>query len=145
MALDNYLLLNNHLKSLSLVAVKMNVDSLREISGTLSELPLLRKLDFSNNYLREGGCREVSQIIYSSRSLQKVILDNNESGEEGLVTILKAALEYKSLTKLSYQFNRFVVTTELLAYLGNQVLFKNPALKILLLTGFGPHVTASGS
>jgi hypothetical protein len=69
MTIDNYLITNPHIKKISLVAVKMNVDSLREISGTLSDCRYLKKVDFSNNYLRESGCREVSQIIYSSRSL----------------------------------------------------------------------------
>ena len=63
MAIDNYLISNQRLKTLKLVGVKMTNDDFIELSETIEVNKSLRKLDLSNNKLRNCGCREVASVL----------------------------------------------------------------------------------
>ena len=74
MAVDNYLIQNQSLKSLKLVGVKLTNDLLKVIAGTIEVSRTLNSLDLSRNNLRNGGCREMSKVLKRNSSLQKLNL-----------------------------------------------------------------------
>lgn len=89
MSIDNYLLLNPHLQVLALSNVDMRIEGVRSLSVTCGQHSSLRKIDFSSNNLRSEGLAEVAaSIIEPSKTLRKVVLDNNEA--KSIIAVLRA-------------------------------------------------------
>ena len=82
---------------MKLVGVKMGNDLLKLIAGTIEVSQNLRRLDLSQNSLKNGGCREIAKILKRNVSLQKLNLNQNDIKEEGLVAIITALRENKYL------------------------------------------------
>lgn len=69
MAIDTYLIKNSNLCELVLVDTRLNQDMLKIIAGTIETSKTLKKLDLSQNVLKNGGAREVSKIINRNTSI----------------------------------------------------------------------------
>jgi|LauGreDrversion4_2_1035121.scaffolds.fasta_scaffold49074_3 hypothetical protein len=69
MAIDTYLIKNSNLCELVLVDTRLNQDMLKIIAGTIETSKTLKKLDLSQNVLKNGGAREVSKIINRNSSI----------------------------------------------------------------------------
>ena len=69
MAIDTYLIKNSNLCELVLFDTRLNQDMLKIIAGTIETSKTLKKLDLSQNVLKNGGAREVSKIINRNSSI----------------------------------------------------------------------------
>ena len=69
MAIDTYLIKNSNLCELVLVDTRLNQDMLKIIAGTIETSKTLKKLDLSQNVLKNGGARVVSKIINRNSSI----------------------------------------------------------------------------
>lgn len=64
-------------------------------------------------------------------------LDNNDIREAGLVALLKVLKENRSLVKLRLENNKFLISRQLLGFLGDVFVYHNRSLRILIMTSFG--------
>ena len=69
MCIDNYLIQNSMLKTLKLMGVMLNYDGFKHIAGPIEVSKSLRHLNLSQNNLKNGGCREIANILKRNTSL----------------------------------------------------------------------------
>ena len=98
MAIDTYLIKNQKLADLVLKDVRMNQDFLKIIAGTVETSRSLRRLDLSQNMLRNGGAKEVGKILTRNLSLLKLDISQNLIKEEGLVALVDSLTNNTTLT-----------------------------------------------
>lgn len=136
MAIDNYIVQNNRLKSLKLISVKMTHDHLRLIINALEVQPAVKTIDFSYNSLKNGGAIEISRLLKMKRknALSKIVLTRTDMREEGLVSILHALRPNKRVVKFIAEDNKFSISRGILALIGNLVAYANNTLQFLQLT-----------
>lgn len=135
--IDNYLIANQNLAKLTLSNVKMGFDQFIILAGNIRNSRRLRSLNLSSNLLRNQGCVEVANILVSNTSLQSLNLDNNDIKEIGLVALLKVLKENRSLVKLRLENNKFMISRQLLGFLGDVFIYHNRTLRTLIMTFFG--------
>ena len=76
-------------------------------------------------------------MLVSNTSLQSLNLDNNDIKEAGLVALLKVLKENRSLVKLRIENNKFLISRQLLGFLGDVFVYHNRSLRTLIMTFFG--------
>jgi hypothetical protein len=135
--IDNYLISNPNLCKLTLSSVKMGYDQFIILAGTIRNSRRLRSLNLSSNQLRNQGCIEVANMLVSNTSLQSLNLDNNDIREAGLVALLKVLKDNRGLVKLRLENNKFMISRQLLGFLGDVFLYHNRSLRVLVMTSFG--------
>lgn len=64
-------------------------------------------------------------------------LDNNDIKEAGLVALLKVLKENRSLVKLRLENNKFLISRQLLGFLGDVFVYHNRSLRVLVMTCTG--------
>ena len=88
MAIDNFIVVNDNLKHLSLVNVKMTSDMLRLLEGSFTTSKSITTLKLSSNPLRNVGARDVARILTKNTSIQKIDISACDIRQEGIVAIL---------------------------------------------------------
>lgn len=79
----------------------------------------------------------MADVLFSNKSIQSLNLDNNDIKEPGLVALLKALKSNRTLVKLRLENNKFLVSRQLLGFLGNIFVYSNRTLRQLVMTVFG--------
>ena len=67
-------------------------------------------------------------------------MDNNDIKEPGLVALMKVLKENHTLVKLRLENNKFIISRQLLAFIGEVFVYHNRALRVLILTFFGRNL-----
>jgi len=134
MTIDNYLISNPFLTKLTLSNVKMGFDQFMILAGTIRNSRKLRSLNLSHNELRNQGCIEVANVLLTNATLQSLNLEKNEIKEAGLVALLKVLKDNHTLTKLKLDNNNFVLSRQLLGFLGDVFVYHNRSLRHLTMT-----------
>lgn len=107
------------------------------LQGTIRNSRRLRSLNLSSNQLRNQGCIEVANVLVSNTSLQSVNLDNNDIKEAGLVALMKVLKDNRTLVKLRLDNNKFLISRQLLGFIGDVFVYHNRSLRVLVMTGSG--------
>ena len=115
----------------------MGYDQFMILAGSIRNCRRLRKLDLSSNQLRNQGATEVANVLVSNASIQSLNMDYNEIKEHGLVAMMKVLEQNKTLVKLKMENNKFLISRQLLALIGNVFLYKNRTLRYLMMSFFG--------
>jgi hypothetical protein len=76
-------------------------------------------------------------VLLSNSSIQSLNLENNDIREAGLVALLKVLKDNKTLVKLRLENNKFLISRQLLGFIGDVFSFHNRSLRVLTLTGSG--------
>ena len=83
--------------------------------GKLSNLSSITSLDLSNNNLGTDGCRQISDVIRQTETIEELILRNNKIGPEGLHHIcdalavnksIRVLVRFLTLVKIRFRMNR---------------------------------------
>ena len=69
MAIDNYIVVNDNLKHLTLSNIKMTSDMLRLLEGSFTTSKSITTLNISSNPLRNVGARDVARILTKNTSI----------------------------------------------------------------------------
>ena len=107
------------------------------LAGTIRNSRKLRSLNLSSNQLRNQGCIEVANVLLTNSTLQSLNLDNNDIKEAGLVALLKVLKDNHTLVKLRLENNKFMLSRQLLGFLGDVFVYHNRSLTHLTMTSLG--------
>jgi hypothetical protein len=69
MAIDNYIVVNDNLKHLTLANIKMTSDMLRLLEGSFTTSKSITTLNISSNPLRNVGARDIARILTKNTSI----------------------------------------------------------------------------
>lgn len=96
------------LEELRLVECELTGPSIYSMQMSLKNNPYLRVLDVRGNSLEDDSCEALGEIINTAESLFKVILEDNNIGDEGLEALChKGLAQNKSLKRLCLKDNNF--------------------------------------
>lgn len=104
------------------------------LAGTIRNSRKLRSLNLSHNELRNQGCIEVANVLLTNATLQSLNLEKNEIKEAGLVALLKVLKDNHTLAKMKLDNNNFVLSRQLLGFLGDVFVYHNRSLRHLTMT-----------
>ncbi|CAB9499511.1 Ribonuclease inhibitor [Seminavis robusta] len=98
-----------HLEELRLVECELTGLSILNLQqGCRHACPFLHVLDVRSNSLEDDSCSALAEILHSACSLRKVILEDNNIGDDGLTLLARKGLEGNStLQELCLKDNSF--------------------------------------
>ena len=76
----------------------------------------------------------------ANTSIQSLNLDNNDIKEAGLVALMKVLKENRSIVKLRLENNKFMISRQLLGFIGDVFVYHNRTVRQLILTFFGKNL-----
>ena len=96
------------LEELRLVECDLTGPAIHSLQRGWKHNPFLRILDVRGNSLEDDSCRAIAQILNTVTSLTKVILEDNNIGDDGLTILSQHGLsQNKTLRQLCLKENNF--------------------------------------
>ena len=71
----------------------------------------------------------MANVLVANTSIQSLNLDNNDIKEAGLVALMKVLKENRSIVKLRLENNKFMISRQLLGFIGDVFVYHNRTVR----------------